>query len=333
MASITGTVNTAQQLYDALLDFITDSGLLGSEAWQIAWQATPSDPNPTDVVVQGPGLSATEQIYVGLRLNQDALNNRYSISMTGCSGIIPSATQYDQHVNAAPDPKRVFLINQPMAYWFSANGRRFTATIKVSTVYQSLYAGFILPYSLPTNYSYPLFIGGMAGTSGPAAALSWTDITDAHRFYPYAALSVNPVGSAFSSSAALLDPMGQWLDVTGFRVSNQFGQVGVLPYEGFSGLNINRDSNLVNLNAVTNYPYNSMAARIRSDFDTNFSLVPLTLVQQTPSDQVYGILDGVYQVAGDNQSAENTISIGTDQYLVVPNAFRSGALDFIAVGI
>ena len=41
-----------------------------------------------------------------------------------------------------------------MPYWFIANGRRFIVIVRVSSVYQSAYAGFILPYHLPNTF-YP----------------------------------------------------------------------------------------------------------------------------------------------------------------------------------
>jgi hypothetical protein len=328
MASITGTAATPLALYNALIAFLTNSGLLGSQVWSVAWNAPVGAPNLTDIILAGPGLSASEQIYVGLRLNQDALNDRYSIDLFGATGIIPSAQQVGQHVNSSPDGKRLFLINQPMQYWFTANGRRFTITVKVSNIYESAYAGFLLPYSLPSNYSYPLFIGAMAGTVGAAIPLSWTDTTDAHRFYPAGAINTI-TGTAYSSPAVLLDPMGQWLPVTGFRASGGgVGQVGVLPYEAFTGFNLNQ--NATNLNDTDQYPYQSIAQRITRNFANEFNLIPYTLVQASPADQTYGVLDGIYFAPGNLQTVENVITISGTSYLVVGNAFRSGQLDFLA---
>lgn len=328
MASITGTANTPSALYDTLIAFLTDAIALGPEVWGTAWQADPMGPNPSDIILSGPGLAGTENVLVGMRLNEDVLNDRYSVSFSGASGVINSATAFNQHVNSLPDAKRLFLINQPMEYWFSANGRRFTVVVKVSTSYQSAYAGLILPYSLPTNYSYPLFIGAMAGTAGTLSPTNWTDISEGHRFYPNSAHSAS--NSQFNSSAALLDPMGQWLTVTGSRAGADIGAVGSLPYEGFAGLNINRNQE-TGVTATVNMPYLSFASRISRDFDDNYSLLPISLVQADPSDQVYGILDGVLQVSGNGQTAESIVSVASEDYLVVPNAFRSGQLDFLAM--
>jgi hypothetical protein len=280
------------------------------------------------VVLSGPGLSANDEVLVGLRLFEDALNNRYSINLAGCTGVIGSSNTYNGHVNSTPDPKRIFLINQPMQYWFVANGRRFMAVVKVSTVFESAYAGFMLPYSLPNLYTYPMFIGGCAGSGGSGAALDWTNNTQAHRFF--AAGAYDTLTGNYETPSMLLDPMGQWLRVTGSRQGNVQGQVGVLPYEGFDGFNSVREAAAAT--NPNNYPYFSMLSRVTRDFDANgYSLMPLTLVQQTPADQTFGILDGVYFAPGRFQTAENIIDINGVDHLVIPNVFRSGFTDFIAM--
>lgn len=46
---------------------------------------------------------------------------------------------------------------------------------------------------------------------------------------------------------------------------------------------------------------------------------------------VYVAVDGIYRVSGHDNSAENIITIGSDNYLVVPDVFRSGNGDYCAL--
>ncbi len=323
MAFITGTANTSLALFNALISFLTTNASLVSndEDWELAWQAPSGAPNLSDRVLKGPGLAGSDDVLIGFRLIEDALNNRYSIRITGLTGAIPSAQQFDQHVNPCFDPVQIFLANQPMQYWFVANGRRFIAVVKVSTVYQVLYGGFFLPYSLPTNYSYPMYIGGSSGC-GAGNPLDWTSVVEGHSIFPYAFYQ----SSTFvEPSAKMLDPSGQWLRCTGSNaLSNNLANVGMTPAEQFSFSGIDKTSN------GDAYGYGNIRGRIEQALD-GFALTPVGMVQTNPTDQNYGILDGVFNVSGHANSSENIISVSGINHLVIQNVFRTAPDQFIAV--
>jgi len=328
MAFITGTATDHQDYWDKLIDFLlndTDLNTAG-ENWTIVWGSG------NEVVLQGPGLSASDEILVGMKLNVDTLNDRYSISLAGCTGLIPTATAFDQHVNSTPDPARVFLEDQNMTYWFTANGRRFIFSALVSTVYQSGYAGFFFPYAFPSQYNYPMFIGGAAGSGTPnvsgQVALDWRDTTNAHSLFPYARYD----DDYFYSSAKMLSPEGAWLHASGYPSPDR-ASVSLGPSdfnEGISGTPASLDFAEPASNGL-NYGYDDVRTRLFEAFGGGFLLTPITLCTKSPNDQTYGILDGVFATPGRNNSAENVITANGKDYLTLPNAFRSGFGDFFAV--
>ena len=79
-----------------------------------------------------------------------------------------------------------------------ANGRRFAVAAKVSTVYEALHAGLLLPYATPQQFPYPLMIGAtLASDSGTR----WSDASGGHSAYTYTPASLalrNVVGSWIS---------------------------------------------------------------------------------------------------------------------------------------
>ena len=326
-AFVTGTATDQVDLFDKFIDFLTANVDLvsASENWSVVWQAQPTDPNPTDIMLSGPGLSSSDEILVSFRLNNDPTNDLYSISICGHTGIIPTATEFNQHVGSSFTKPRMFLEDIPMEYWFVANGRRFSAVVKVSTVYESMYGGFFLPYAPPTNYSYPLLIGASAPDFDSDGPLDWRSTHVAHTHFPYGR-SGHTLPGSYEATTLLIDPMGQWIRCTGAGSSSD-GQVGIGPSQFFPDLYSDPNQN------STSPGYESIRQRIRSTFDGSHILTPFTLVQRTPANQTYGILHGVYHVTGRDNAAENIITVGGVDHLVVPNAFRSGFGDYWALAL
>lgn len=318
MAYVTGTASNAQNLFNALIGFLkTNPTLTGlGQNWTEVWTGSANE-----MVLRGPGLAAADNVLLGMKYIPDALNGRYEIRITGLSGLIPSAIAFDAHVNPCFDPVRIFLADQPMQYWFVASGRRFIATVKVGVTYQSLYGGFFLPYSPPNNYSYPMFIGGSAGVAGPTP-VSFTDITAAHSLYPFA--SYQAVGGQ-ESSAKMMDPAGQWLRCAGLAGSS-LTNIGMGPAEQFSGFNTGR------ADTADSYGYGNIRSRVETGFG-GYILQRVTLLQNLPGDQTFGILQGVNLVSGHANSAENIVTVAGVPHLVIPNVFRSASDQYMTIAL
>lgn len=112
-----------------------------------------------ELLLKAPGLSGTEEVFVGMRTYQDASADYYNLTAAGFTGYVPGnafAAQPGALLRGVP------AHNNRIDYWLTLNGQRLVLAMKVGTpVYESLYLGKILPYARPSQYPYPLFVGGM----------------------------------------------------------------------------------------------------------------------------------------------------------------------------
>lgn len=211
MAYTTGTAANHIDLWDKLLAFLTtDPALLAAgQQWTIDWRAPVGAANETDLVLVGPGMGGSDQIMVGLRRVDNFSNNSFAIYMNGMTGILPAADAYDGHVNVCRKTT-MYLDQNPMRYWFVANGRRFVVVVKISTVYEAMYGGLFLPYADPLSYPYPLFIGASGGADFDTS-YNWTSTAAGHSHFiaPYGISNIAP---SRSSSARILTVGAEWLD-------------------------------------------------------------------------------------------------------------------------
>lgn len=129
-----------------------------------------------ELILQGPGLSSTEEIFIGLRTYHDVGADYYNVLGMVATGYVPGNT-FDTQPGAV-------LVGCPahnnrIDYWLTLNGQRLALGMKVGTpVYEHLYLGKFLPYARPSQYPYPVVAGGML--SG-AAATRFSETT--HDFY------------------------------------------------------------------------------------------------------------------------------------------------------
>lgn len=314
----TGTASNHSDLWTKLLTFLTSNSSLvaAGEAWTVAWS------NGNQRVLKGPGLSAHDEVLVGLKLNADAAIDSYWIELRGMSGVLSGATDVGGHTNVSKKVG-IYLDSQPFTYWFVANGRRFIVVLKISTVFQACYGGLILPYTTPLAYPYPLFVGGTRGDN-PASPVNWRSVSDDHTMFfspQYTFLGTR------DSCAWMLDPAGQWVRCWNNGDDPGDPKIGMAPEQMFDGFGSDRVA------SPLTYGYDTIRKRMCAGFDGTFPLIDISLVQKTPTDQTYGVLDGVYRVAGVGNSSENLIAADGVNHLVVQNCFRTGTGEFIAVGL
>lgn len=112
-----------------------------------------------ELLLKAPGLSGTEEIFVGMRTYENANADYYNLTAAGFLGYVPGnsfATQPGAVLSGVP------AHNIRIDYWLTLNGQRLVLAMKVGTpVYESLYIGKMLPYGLPSQYPYPLVVSGM----------------------------------------------------------------------------------------------------------------------------------------------------------------------------
>jgi hypothetical protein len=126
-----------------------------------------------ELIMQGSGHTGMEEIFIGFRSYHSVASDYYNLAVSGFIGYVPGNTFETQpgYVESG-----IPCHNLRIDYWLSANPARIAGGLKVGTpVYQSFYAGFFLPYATPSQYPYPLFVGGMFNSAMPAKRYSDTD--------------------------------------------------------------------------------------------------------------------------------------------------------------
>lgn len=115
-----------------------------------------------ELILKGTGLSGEEEIFAGMRCYQNANADIYNMAAAGFIGYVPGnsfETQPQALIRGVP------AHNQRIDYWLTLNGQRLVLAMKVGTpVYESMYLGKFLPYARPSQYPYPVAVGGMLPT-------------------------------------------------------------------------------------------------------------------------------------------------------------------------
>lgn len=324
MAFETGTATGLDDLWTKFIAFITtDADLVtAGENWSVVWGPTaqPSVGEDTiDLVLNGPGLGgATDGVFVGLRKENSFDSDASCIHLSGLTGVLQTGTNYRDHINVQPNSVRMFVGEDPVTYWFIANGRRFIIVVKISTVYEACYGGFFLPFNNPLSYGYPLFVGGSAPNSGPT---SWRSTATSHAMFNLADYETT---LSDPTSAWMLDPVGNWLPL-GIR-TNMPAIIGPAEFGTADDWGIRE-----NPWPGTSYGWEWIRSRIERYLGDGYGLRYVTLMQQAPSNQTFGVLDGAYAVDGQGNAAENIVTVGSTDHLVVQNVFRTGTLNYLAV--
>jgi hypothetical protein len=197
-----------------------------------------------------------------------------------------------------------------LPFWLVVSSSRIVLVVKVGPVYEALYLGYLQRYGTPGQWPYPLAVGSSATN---AFRYSHTGAEHTHFVDPFG----DNNGSTHYSTLRVRDAAGAWQAVTNSHPStgaNQLDTPGVWPFNA---------RNCADL-----------CTALRPALDGSYTLQPVVVTMDGQSGRaraIYGTLDGVRQVAGAGNASENTITDGGDTYLVVQNAFRTGAGDFWAL--
>lgn len=150
-------------------------------------------PANRELILKGPGMSGTEEIFVGFRTYQDVGGDYYNLLAATFIGYVAGNT-FDTQPGAALSG--VPAHNNRIDYWLTLNGQRIVLAMKVGTpVYETAYVGKFLPRALPGQYPAPLVCGGML--TGAAA----TRFSDTAHSMPF---------KGNRNNFKLRDPGGAW---------------------------------------------------------------------------------------------------------------------------
>lgn len=158
---------------------------------------------------RGHGTAGTDQIFVNMYISDNSGSDIYNLGIMGATGHLLGDDTTTNQPGASSAVYMLLLSGSSIPYWFIANGRRFMVVAKVATVYECMYAGFILPTGTPSEYPYPLAVGGCQD-----ASVRYSDASADH--------------SAFFKSVAAL--LLRTKDGTWINQENQY--INCRPYQG-----------------------------------------------------------------------------------------------------
>lgn len=306
MAFVTGTATDYLDLLNIVVSTATANG------WVVVADARVSGEGA--VYLRGTGMAGLENIYCNISTAKNVGADNYLWYLNGATGYQGAATFTTQPGTITANYPAIALWNQPMKYWICVNPRRIIVVANVSTVYVACYLGFMLPYSTPTQYPYPLVIGG---SQNPG--LRWSTVGNGSTL-PFIPLHNNPNSVLWPRL-----PNGSWYPIhmqdstnNSSFYYNDYKSDGVWPYGGMF---------------ETTYSFRNLGLSLSGEY----TLQPLIIhYDNFISGSLYhhaalGEFDGVYHVAGRSNASENIVQIGGDDYLVVQNIYRTGLGDYVAV--
>lgn len=320
MAFTTGTATSHNDLLDKLRLYLVAQG------WtQLAWTAGATVADSSTLQIRGPGAGAGKQVFVNIRTYADTVLSHYCWRMRGATGYTAGLPEGGQP-GEQNQPSYLLLWQNAINYWFFVNDRRFIVVAKISTFYNSMYAGFILPWALPAQYPQPIIVAG--DFFQPAL---YNEASSGHRFF------IDPGGSGGSSNAWVRTQQGLWLQVrNGSDTSNNDYN---LPGSSLRGNNYafcwphhagddGSTSYLVlgsTTGAAAGGQFDNMVATRQGEYGMFPASIHLALAPPL------GALDAVYAVPGAGLVTEQAIATGGRNFRLFQNVNRASANDFMAI--
>lgn len=319
MAWTSGTVTGHLNLLSALKTFLTTDATLvaASQNWAVEKDETiasyamtsPTVNSPTggfgatwrDIYFTGPGLASADAIHVNIRAYTAPSIGLYNWMIQGATAYESAAAWHQQPNNSwdSNEFKYLTLTNSTIDYWFVATGRWFIVICKISGDFYASINGFLLPYALPSEYPYPLFVSG---------------VSDSISDLPTSTSLTNPWVTQGQTSGRLRHRDGAWLN-TNYTTSISTSTVGVWPW----------------------YPVKAATSsyQLIGSLDGSFPILPMTLFSGYDGGNVYGEIEYVYYVPGlspvANPLSEDTLTIGSDTYLIVQNVDKTDRHAYAAI--
>jgi len=296
-------------LFERLLVFLTSHPALvaSGQAYEKLYDETAPAAGTTiagrAAALRAPGDGDAAPVYIGLNGYGDTASDWYNLRLYGGIGFKTGLlTRTDGDIRSAfadpGPPVQLLLWNQPMPYWFFANGRRFVIVVKVSTVFESAYAGLLKPPSPAAQYPYPLAI---AGAYRGDKSVRWSDVGNLHR----------GISNPYEMSSFLRDPSGRWLSFSAETVSSSNG-------DGYG------DRYLWPLAAKRHASSSYELLTGLRDFNGSYPLLPFTYCTRgNERNRQLGKLDGVFFVPMANAGSEDLLRSDGADHVVFQSGWRS----------
>lgn len=271
-------------------------GIIKTLAENNGWTTLRYDNTSPDheLILQGEGLSGTEEIYIGFQTYESFSGDYYNINCGVFTGYVSGNTFLGQpgaNVQAFP------AHNNAIDYWITANPQRIVGCIKVGTpVYEHFYVGKILPYARPSEYPYPVLNASMFSAN---EARRYSDV---YQFMPYMGYREQVTYSRFY----LRDLSGTWT------------RPNTYPW--------------LNYNDKTKTLAGTQGQSTLVPAGDHYQIEPVILYEDRNDvnpKNVWGELDGVYFCSGFNNGPENVVQVGGDSIVDQTGLSMQDAVDAI----
>lgn len=290
----------------------------------------------SEVLFKSLGTSGTDEIFTGIRAEYDVNIGWYNLFLNGYTGYDSNEVSWLKQPGALPGYGSTFPLRIPMVpcwnssipYWFSASGRAFKFGLKISTSYEAGYLGFIIPYATPTQYTYPLAIGGSLCPITNLRGVEWRYSYNAssHSIFTIPGTDVSDAISAdnegISSTLYLRLTTGLWGAFAQRSGVTTIDSMTIETFYPFTKGGIKRGV----------WPTSARDPTSKKDYMTvlggGYLLQPCILHQRWPNNQVFGELDGIYTISGFSNAAENTTSYNGNTNVVFNNVTRTEIQEF-----
>lgn len=202
MAYISGTAANNSDFFEILLTFFQSCG------WTLEAREQATNGNITEdwANVTSAGLSGLDSIAAGLGHVFNDITDTYAIRFAGFAGYLSSVSPlepYNQPENTVKSPRwsgsvyfRFPLHRNEIQYWLVGNKRRVMGAVFFNGRWQAFHVGLILPYCMPSQYAYPMWV----------AACNTT--TDSYQTNTNGC----PWGASLVRSGMLWAPGGKWFN-------------------------------------------------------------------------------------------------------------------------
>ena len=231
-----------------------------------------------ELILQGEGLSGTEEIFVGFQCYQDSGADYYNINCGVFVGYVSGndfGSQPGAKFYATP------AHNNAITYFISCNAQQISAGLKVGTpVYEHFYVGKGFATSRPGEYPSFLVCGATLEMNESVR------FSDTDHLFPYSGYRSN----ASENRLSIRDQAGNWVRPTCYPFTQGAGTQNALA--GPQG-----SSTLIPAGEY----YQPEFVLMQQDKSGSSNIDP---------SNVFGWFDGIYFVSGFNSGVENVVQIG-----------------------
>lgn len=298
----------------------------------------------SEVILKGPGMGGTDEIFVGIRSEYDTAAGWFNLFLNGYSGYDLNENSWLDQPGALPgysagQPLAVPMVpcwDTTMPFWFVASGRSFRFAVKVSTSFEGGYLGFMLPYATPAQYPYPLLVGGSLVPQDNVRSAEWrySYANWRHGVFPGPGADSFPGAEGRWATLYLRSPSGEWLYFAN-RPNN-----GTPTPEGLHGPSISGSAPYTASSGwrsvwphCMNDQWTSGKRPYRDCLGGGYILQRCVLLQRAPTPMLFGEFEGVFNISGYQNAPENTTTIGGKDYVVFQNAYRNTVHEFWALSL